>query len=319
MLQTLINGIPDASQQGASHFEDSASLLHGASSVTVNLRARLRSLAPYFRTALITGEAGVGKGRVTRELHRLNRPDSSFVSHRPSSPGPTSSARVGDGPSEPVWLDLLQSAEGGTLVVEEVGDLSPADQASLLQMLREPGRRNAGSSRVQVIGTTRHEPRMLVSTGRLRQDLYAMLSAVEIRVQPLGSRPEDVAELAVELLAEAASEFRIGEPRISPEALDMLQSRPWPGNVAELRSVLREAVRNGCGPLLTAADLEPTPPKHLDAAPECTSMRLQDAIDAHVCKVLTLCGGNKLKSAELLGVSRSTLYRMLESLPSAMR
>lgn len=316
MLQTPIQGTPEAVQKPASHPDDSASLLHGASSVTVDLQRRLRSLAPYFRTALITGETGVGKRRAARELHRLSHPDGPFIVYRPGLPQLTGLARSGDRANDQVWPDLLQSAAGGTLVVEEVGDLSTSDQARLLYVLREPGWTNAGASRTQVIGTSRHEARMLVSTGRLRQDLYAMFLAVEIRLQPLRNRPEDVEELAVDLLAEAAAEFGIREPQISPEALDMLQNRPWPGNVAELRSVLREAVRDGCDSLLTAADLKPTPPRRRDAAPERTSMRLQDAIDAHVCKVLTVCGGNKLKSAELLGVSRSTLYRMLESLPS---
>lgn len=320
MYQTLINGTPEAVQQPPSCFEDPSSLLDGASPATAGLRTRLRSLAPYFRTALITGEAGTGKRRAARELHRLSHPDGPFVSYRPGSPASTAADQGKDRTGEPVWADLLQTAQGGTLVVEEVGDLSPSDQARLLQLLREPGWRNGGNARAQVIGTSRHEPRLLVTTGRLRQDLHAMFSAVDIRLQPLSRRPEDVEELAGEFLAEAAAELRVSEPRISREALDALRGRAWPGNVAELRTVVRRAVRSGGGPVLTPAAFEPpAPQERSDVPPARTSMLLQDAIEAHVSKALTMCGGNKLKTAELLGVSRSTLYRMLDGLAAAAR
>ncbi len=316
MLTTLIDGTPEATQQGASHHNDSASLLHGSSPVTTRLRGRLRSLAPYFRMALITGEAGVGKRRAARELHRLSHPEGPFVSYQPGLPELASSAHGAHQPSEHLWPELLQSAEGGTLVVEEVGDLPSSDQARLLQILREPGWRNAGASRAQVIGTSRHEPRLLVTTGRLRQDLHAMFSAVDLRLQPLRSRPEDVEELALEFLAEAVEEFRLGAMQVSAEALAMLQNRPWPGNVAELRWVLRHALQKERGPVLTAASLDSTPRERSDVSAARSSMLLQDVIDAHVSKVLATSGGNKLKTAELLGVSRSTLYRMLESIAS---
>ena len=214
---------------------------------------------------------------------------------------------------------MLHSAEGGTLVVEEVADLSPGDQARLLQLLREPGWRNAGLSRAQVVGISRHEPRALLTTGQLRQDLHTMLPAVAIRVQPLRSRLEDLEEIAIELLAEAAAEHQLAEPRLSPEALDTLRRRTWPGNVAELRTVLRHAIQGGRGPVLTAESLLPLSAEPSEVSSARVSMLLQDAIDAHVTKVLASCGGNKLKTAELLGVSRSTLYRMLETSSSPVR
>ena len=322
MLTTLIDGTLDQCQPGGSTCGEFASLLTGASSSTARLRERLQSLAPYFRTALITGEAGVGKRRVARELHRLSHPDGPYVLYRPaatSSPGALPGALPEDPEKDQTWADLLRSAKGGTLVVEEVGDLSPADQTQLLQILRAPGWRDPRGARAQVIGLSRFASRVLLTTGRLRPDLHAMLSAIDLRVQPLRERPEDVQELAIELLAEAAMEFRSRNVQLSPEAMAELQSRPWPGNVAELRTVLRHAITSSAEPVLTARSLNSARPDRQAASPASPSMRLQDAVDAHLCKALAMCGGNKLKTAELLGVSRSTLYRMLEGLATAVR
>ena len=322
MLTTLIDGTLNVGQPGGSTCGESASLLHGASSSTERLRARLRSLAPYFRTALITGEAGVGKRRVAQELHRLSHPDGPFVLYRPgatSSLGALSGALPGDPEGVQTWSDLLRSAKGGTLVIEEVGDLSPTDQAELLQILRAPGWRDSRGARAQVIGLSRWGSRVLLTTGRLGGDLHAMLSAIDLRVQPLRERPEDVQELAVELLAEASAEFRGGHVDLSAEAMTELQSRPWPGNVAELRTLLQNTLESSAEPVLMARSLESAQADRQAPSPESPSMRLQDAVDAHICKALAMCGGNKLKTAELLGVSRSTLYRMLEGLAAAVR
>ena len=318
MLTTLIDGTLDGGQPGGSTPGKSVSLLHGASSSTERLRVRLRSLAPYFRTALITGEVGVGKRRIAQELHRLSHPDGPFVLYRPGATTP-SGAPPGDRQGDQTWADLLRSARGGTLVVEEVGDLSPTDQAQLLQILRTPGWRDSRGARAQVIGLSRWGSRVLLTTGRLRGDLHAMLSAIDLHVQPLRERPDDVQALAVELLAEAASEFRGGHVDLSADAMAELQSRPWPGNVAELRTVLRHAVKRSAEPLLMATSLESTQADRQATSPEKPSMRLQDAVDTHIRKALAMCGGNKLKTAELLGVSRSTLYRMLEGLAAAVR
>lgn len=322
MGMTLIDGFPDTNQPGMALVNDSCSLLHGASSVTASLRARLRSVAPFFRTALITGEPGSGKRRAAQELHRLSHADDPFLLYRPaetSSPNAGSTSRSEAQATENVWAELFESAHGGTLVIDGPGDLSAADQACLLQLLREPSWRSGTFARTQVIAVSREPSRVLRSSGKLRQELYSMFSAVEIRILPLRDRLDDVEELASELLSEVAGEFRIPEPRLSPEALALLQGRPWPGNVAELRSVLREVLNRETRPVLAPESFEVGKPKHLIAAPAQTSMRLQDVVDEHVSKVLACCGGNKLKTAELLGVSRSTLYRMLEGMPTVTR
>ena len=203
MLTTLIDGTPRLRASDPNVFP---SLLHGQSPATSSLRARLRSLAPHYRTALITGEAGVGKRRVARQIHCLSRPEGAFLLHRPGQRTFSASSSISCnevGALEGMWRELLESAQGGTLVIEELGNLSSSDQGCLLRLLREPGWRNAGCARPQVIGISRSEPRVLLTSGRLRQDLHMVFSAVDIRVQPLRNRPE-------------ASSSRNSPPRRSP-------------------------------------------------------------------------------------------------------
>ncbi len=287
-----------------------ASLLDGSSSLTVSLRSRLRQIAPFFRTALIRGEAGAGKQRVARELHRLRCPLGPFVRHSGRGRNPEVSPLLGP-LANPQWPACLKSAQGGVLLLDEVSDLSMPEQTSLLQHLQGRDWKSlAEANRAKIVGSTRFDPKLLVATGRLHRDLYALLSAVDIQVSPLRERLDDLPDLIGSLLSDTSA---LGsEPKqFSAESLDRLRARTWYGNIAELRSMLQQSERIGFEPKraedIGAVSVQGTSmPEHTPA-----SMRLQDLIDAHVSRVLALCGGNKLRAAEILGVSRSTLYRML--------
>jgi DNA-binding NtrC family response regulator len=156
---------------------------------------------------------------------------------------------------------------------------------------------------------------MLAAIGQFRQDLYALLSSAEIVVPPLRQRLEDVPALARWILRQDAEENVERSGLIAEAAICELQRRQWPGNLRELRQVLAQAAAlvDGSaieqrhllalvGPASTGAGPEPAP----------RIERLHDVVRQHVLEVLTRCGGNKLRAAEGLGISRSTLYRMLD-------
>lgn len=321
MSTVPIDTFRDTDQPASSSGDSSWTLLHGASSATQRLRARLRNIAPYFRTALITGEQGSGKRRVAHELHRLSHPDGPFLFYSPAETdlhGRDSGISCRPHTEQNTWAELFESAQGGTLVLEKLGDFSAQEQTSLVHFLQNLRWKSWAEPRTQIVAVSREPSRVLRSTGRLQEELYRFFSALEIQTQPLRDRPGDIEALADEFLSEAAAEVRVSVPRLSAEALAYLQRRPWLGNVRELRSVLREALERQAGPVLVPESFETGQSKPTVAAHGQTSMLLQDAMDAHITKVLAFCCGNKLKTAELLGISRSRLYRILETMPSTV-
>jgi DNA-binding NtrC family response regulator len=143
---------------------------------------------------------------------------------------------------------------------------------------------------------------------------------VEIALPPLRDRTEDIPELAVWLMRRLPLLYGAGIERIAEDAIERLQAHRWPGNVRELDSVLRRAVLQCDGAVMRAEHLpgleefDTEEPAAIDAV---GTARLQDVVEQHVLRVLKNCGGNKLRAAELLGISRSTLYRMLDSSASS--
>ena len=292
----------------------SASLLDGHSSLISDLRARLRQIAPFFRAALVHGEAGAGKHRTACELHRLCCADGPFVRIDGSALRGSASRESGN---DPLWAELLRAAQGGVLFLDEVGEAPLHVQSSLVEHLHSPHwRGTAERDRAKVVASTCSDPRLLVAAGRLHRQLHGVLSAVTIRVPSLRERTEDIADLCGVLLRE---EFETASDLLplSPACLNRLQSCARHGNITELRSTLRRLSQAG----FEEAPTEPDSPLRTGEEPaaEETSgpMRLQELINTHVSKVLAICGGNKLKTAETLGVSRSTLYRMLDEMAGA--
>jgi DNA-binding NtrC family response regulator len=167
---------------------------------------------------------------------------------------------------------------------------------------------------MRIITTSDRDLRTLAAIGQFRQDLCARLSAVEISVPPLRERAEDIPELAEWLLGQLADAAGQNPKVFADEAIMQLQGRLWPGNMRELERVVALAAGLAEGGvieprhLLTLVEAGPATPRA--AAPERTE-RLHDVMQRHVLEVLTRCGGNKVRAAVLLGISRSTLYRML--------
>ena len=259
-----------------------AEVFAGPSEPAERLRLQVTRIAPHLRTALLSGEAGSGKQTVARELHRLGGAHTLPFVARDVDEFARSTDRV---------------APSGVLYLYGLERLEPGLQQELTRRLRMIQRE------MRVLFGSRVELRALLATGRLRQQLAARVGAIEIRVPALRDRVDDLECLAGLMLVRAGSAGVLGEA-----ALDELRGHTWPENLAELRRMMEQVA--GVPGAIAPGDL----PGFAVAAPGAVSaVRLEDVMQRHVFEVLERCSGNKLRAAEMLGISRSTLYRMLEA------
>ena len=296
-------------------------ILIGESAPIRRLRSQVERIAPYFRTALIRGEVGAGKQTVARSVHaRSPGADGPFVVTNATSLAEAIAVEA----SSPLAASLLESANGGTLYLDGVGELPFALQAGLFRFIRAcedrrvasySGRNDLPRPDTRIVTATHRDLRTMSAIGQFRQDLYVRLSVVEIFVPPLRQRLEDIPMLAAWLLQRVAERAGKSPKVLAPATISQLQDRSWPNNILDLERVITQAA--------TLAEGHIIEPRHLLSLVESAGAgvpvpaprieRLQDVIQQHVLEVLTRCGGNKLRAAELLGISRSTLYRMLDA------
>jgi DNA-binding NtrC family response regulator len=282
----------------------------GSSAAMKRVRQQVRRIGPHFRTVLVSGEPGTGKELVARALHRMS----------PASDAPFVVCHAAA-----IEESLAERPVRGTLFLPRISDMPLEVQDRLLQVLRqyEPTQSRGNvlqRMELRTIASTEEDLRILVSTGRFSQELYQRLATVEISLPPLRERMEDFPELARHFLEGFAQLYGRGACKITDEVMERMRRYPWPGNVRELESVLRNGVLRSEGEVLEPHDL---PPFAEAGQPEQSttgmgkSVRLQDVVEQHVLRVLKDCGGNKLRASEMLGISRSTLYRMLDAGVSA--
>jgi DNA-binding NtrC family response regulator len=270
------------------------------------LRLQIQRMGPHFRTVLVRGEIGTGKELVARALHSASMGSGGpfVVCHAAALED-----AAADGTREEWLRALIETSRRGTLFLDGIEEMPTAAQAQLLASLRKKASQ-------QVIASTSEDLRSLAASGRFRQDLYHRIATVEIGIVPLRERAEDIGPLA-SAFADRFSKL-YGRPihAIAESAMERLAAHTWPGNVRELENVVRNGVLQCEGPVLRAHDLTSLRELKIEAAVSTSALpaRLQDVIDQHVQQVLRNCAGNKVKAAEALGISRSTLYRMLDGI-----
>ena len=277
--------------------------LSGSSAVMAQLRAQIRRVAPYFRTALITGERGCGEEAAAHILHQLS----------PRSQQPFLELTTAEAEDR---LGTPNSAESvtqeGMLYLPHPERLPQIAQAALLRLLRE-----RGSQAPRIVAFAQRGLRPLVSTAGFSADLADSLDALRIAVPSLRERREDIPQLLTQILQELAQQSAEAPPQLAPDLLDAAMKHPWPDNFAQLYSAAAGLMQLEARSFLHAADLETvlgsiSQPQPLER-PDTRMVRLDDVIQEHIRAVLLACHGNKLRTAEILGISRSTLYRMLEA------
>jgi two-component system NtrC family response regulator len=284
----------------------------------------VEKVAPTDVSVLILGESGTGKELLARAIHALSARNSGrFVAINCAAIpeqlleselfGHEKGAFTG---AVKQTLGKVEMAEGGTLFLDEIGDMPAPLQAKLLRFLQDRvierlGGRKPIPVNVRVVCATNQDLQALILEQRFRQDLYYRISAVTVNVPPLRQRGSGVVVLAQAILQRIAAESATKLRGMSDDALAALQNYPWPGNVRELENKLRAAVIMAEGQLIHASDLgldiPATTPPQLNLA----EVRLQAERQALI-QALALAQNNVSRAAELLGVSRPTLYDLLE-------
>jgi DNA-binding NtrC family response regulator len=211
-------------------------------------------------------------------------------------------------------IGRFELAEGGTLLLDEIGTLEPRQQAKLLRVLETGEVERVGASRarkldVRILSATNADITAEVAAGRFREDLLFRLNTIEIHLPPLRERRDDIRPLAEHLLRRYAARYRKALAGFEPEALEALEGHAWPGNVRELDHTLERAVLMAQGPLVRGVDLGLRgggPATRLEDLPleEVERVLIRKALERH--------GGNVSQAAKALGLSRSALYRRLQ-------
>jgi DNA-binding NtrC family response regulator len=304
-------------------YESSRYRLVGSSSGMERAVQLLQKVAPTDSTVLVRGASGTGKELVARALHhnspRRDRPlvtvncaalqetllESELFGHEKGAFTGAVQAKAG----------LVEVAEGGTLFIDEVGEMAPGLQAKLLRVLEDGHYRRVGSTQenqadVRVVAATNRSLEDSIKAGQFREDLYYRLNVVSIHLPLLRERRQDIPELVEHFLTTR----QIGSTRyrVEPDALRALMNYEWPGNVRELANVLERAQILAEDHVITIDDL----PESLVEGPVTESVRgepdrLREVERRHVMAILEREDGNKVHAAKVLGISRRALYRLI--------
>jgi DNA-binding NtrC family response regulator len=288
----------------------------------------IEQVAPSSASVIIVGESGTGKELVARTIHELS----------PRHNGPYVAVNCAALPETLMESELFghergaftgadrrregcfELANGGTLLLDEIGEMKPELQAKLLRVLEESKIRRLGGSAevsidVRVLAATNRNLENAIKEARFREDLYYRLNVFAIELPLLCERPEDIPGLVDHFLHELKPPEGKVINGVETECLEVLKTYRWPGNVRQLRNVIERALIVSRGPLITVADL-PADMKRTAGSSSSFELRLGMSLDdverELIMRTIEFTGGNKSRAAEVLGISLKTLYNRLE-------
>jgi DNA-binding NtrC family response regulator len=305
-------------------------LLVGKSAKMIQVVEAARKAASSKTTVLLLGESGTGKELFARAIHgwsdRKDQPivaincvglskellESELFGHEKGAFTGAHQTKKGK----------MELAHGGTVFLDEVGDIAPDVQAKLLRFLQEREFERVGGTKlirvdVRIVAATNRDMRGAVRDGRFREDLFHRLNVIPITLPPLRERKEDIAELGHFFLRRFSLEAKKQLSGFTVEALDKLTSYHWPGNVRELANVVEHAVVLSQSDMITGADLPPTA-RGYEPGTTPDKFSYRDAVDDFrrglVVKVLGQTGGNRVAAAKTLGLHEKSLIRLIRAL-----
>lgn len=301
----------------------------GRSAVMQDVFATIKQVAPLSCNILIQGESGTGKELVARALHaNSNRASHPFI---PFNCGAFNEELIANelfGHEKGAFtgavstkFGLLEAANGGTVFLDEVGEMPISMQIKLLRVIQERtllrvGGVSPAAIDVRIIAATNQDMEKMVAAGSFRQDFFYRLKVVTIELPPLRKRQEDIPLLVCHFVNLIATQFGKPVPKIDNSFLDTLVAYPFPGNIRELQNIIERAVALAREPLLTARDL-PADLFFTDARlqpPEKNSSQLKILEQEHIYDIYRRTGFNQTETALQLGISRTTLWRRLKEL-----
>lgn len=305
----------------------------------------IRRVAPTTASVLITGETGTGKELVARAIHNLSERRGKFVAVNCAALSPQLMESELFGHERGSFtgatqrrLGRFEEADGGTIFLDEIGEIDIPTQVKLLRVLSEHTIQRVGGNadiavRVRVLAATNRDLEAMVAEGSFRLDLYQRLNVISLHLPPLRERQEDVVLMANAFLREFCQADNKDSKHFSRDALELLRSFSWPGNVRQLRTAVEHGVVMSEGDIVTPADLPaylapaapaqaparniaPATDFELETAP---SLNLEYIERRAILLALQRAEGNRSRAAELLGINRRTLQRKMSAQPGFFR
>ena len=292
----------------------------GSSSAMEKVFRLIAKVAPRNTSVLITGESGTGKELVARQIHEQSENmDRAFVAVNCGAIPPNlveselfgyeKGAFTGADRTTPGKFEL---ANGGTLFLDEIGDMPFDMQVKILRALQERKFYRVGGKAeievdIRILSASNRNLKKAIEDGEFREDLYFRLAVVTVEIPPLRDRGDDIIEIAEHFLGQEGDEIEL-----SGTASECLRQYPWPGNIRELRNSLEQAAILGDGKQITPSDLPPEIGKTGRGKMKFLLKRLAEVEKQYILHALEETGGNKAKTAGLLGISRETLYQKIK-------
>jgi Nif-specific regulatory protein len=310
----------------------------GSSRAMLDVLQLARTVTPTNTTVLILGESGTGKEIIARSIHQWSpRASHPFIAVNCVALTPELMESELFGHEKGAFTGAIaqkkgkfELADGGTIFLDEIGELSPTLQTKLLRVLQEREFQRVGGTKdirtnVRIIAATNRNLRQAVQNGTFREDLYYRLNVVSITMPPLRDRKEDISTLVNYFVERYCYEVKRPKLGIANSAMDLLQSYLWPGNVRELQNTIERAVVLCPGPVITEADFpaeircpSQSPRSHVAEFPVGETLLMAEALDhfkrALIRKALNTADGNQAEAAKLLGLQRSNLSRLMKQL-----